>query len=825
MQQFGWGFGFSVAGALMGGASVRLAHRRESSARKKREQQSLDRKQQQFLALAEASADAFYILDSVRDIHGKITDFTFRYLNLHASRRLDGKNEGLVGASYRECMGAFLSDLRFDQYCEVVATGTPLTVEFPVSLPDCNLTWVRHQVFKIDDGIVITSTDLSELKAVQERFQSVTQFNDTIFAHAPFSIITTDAAGKITAVNPQAETLTGYTSAELIGSASLLQLLDPDELRQRSELLFQGHGVRVEGIDVVSGVQAAPEKNGSVNRGDAAHAGERPHERPCTDERPCTFVRRDGTRIPVKLSVKVCSGQDGERTGLIAIASDATASKLAATAVAPAPTRDTLTGLVGPGLLEDRITQAIKRASRTASKTAVLTIDIDHFQRINDALGHRIGDDILTTAAARLLEKVRSADTVARIGADEFIVVISDQAKISDIEFCASLFLNALCAPYEVQGHTVNVTASVGICVCPDLADDAERLLRRSEAAMYAAKEAGRNRIMLFADDMLEDAASRLSMEGALRQALHRNELYLEYQPQVELPSGKVIGMEALMRWNHPRLGLVSPAHFIPIAEKIGLLPEFGAWAMNRACHEAKWIQTRLNRRVSLSVNLSPSQFQQNRVLHSIQEALRTSGLDAADLEVEIIESTLMVNSTANLETLQLIRDLGVRLSIDDFGTGFCNFNYLLQYQVDRLKIDQSFVRQAANDGSAASVVRTVIAMSHGLGIKVIAEGVETREQLKFLMRRRCDQAQGFFFARAISAEQFVEAVPTIEAMNLSDHSGEHSIEQSGGRKAVSGASPSSGHVQADSGSFPSLKAQLSIPHLGSAESDLLQTT
>jgi EAL domain-containing protein (putative c-di-GMP-specific phosphodiesterase class I) len=209
------------------------------------------------------------------------------------------------------------------------------------------------------------------------------------------------------------------------------------------------------------------------------------------------------------------------------------------------------------------------------------------------------------------------------------------------------------------------------------------------------------------------------------------------------------------------------------MAEKMGLLPEFGIWAMHRACRDAKWIQNQIGRRVSLSVNLSPNQFEQKKLLKTIEYALAESGLAANDLEIEIIENTLMINSTANLKTLQMIRDLGVKLSIDDFGTGFCNFNYLLQYQVDRLKIDQSFVRQAANDTNAASVVRTVIAMSHGLGVTVIAEGVETREQLKFLMRRRCDQAQGYLFARPLSPERFVDAVPMIESMVLSEAAAE----------------------------------------------------
>jgi len=245
----------------MGGVSVRFANRRELNAKNRRERESLELKHQQFLAVAETAADAFYILQSVRDAHGEITDFTFRYLNLHASRRFDKKNAGLVGTSYRQLVGSLLSEHRFAQYCEVVSTGTPLTVEFPVSLPESSLTWLRHQVVKLDDGIAITSTDLSEFKAVRDRFQSLSEFSDTIFAHAPFSIIATDAAGNITALNHEAETLTGYTGTELIGSASILQLLDSDELRQRSEELFQEHGVRVEGVDAVAGAHGAREKD------------------------------------------------------------------------------------------------------------------------------------------------------------------------------------------------------------------------------------------------------------------------------------------------------------------------------------------------------------------------------------------------------------------------------------------------------------------------------------------------------------------------------------------------------------------------------------
>lgn len=752
------GLGAAVAGALV----VYLATLKKTALVTSRSLKTIEEEHQQFLAAAEGAMDAFYILDSVRNENGDIEDFRFRYLNPPTEQRLSIARKDLLGTSYRKQMDLIVSDDQFKLYCQVVETGIPFCVEFPVKRPGARIKFLRHQVVKLGDGIAVTSSDLTEFKSVQERFHKVAEFSETIFENAPFSIIATDAEGTITAMNIAAESLTGYRSTEMVNKVSLLMLHDAEELGQRAFHIQAEHGLRLEGFDVVAGPLEG--WTGEMN-GDGG-----------VREEQWTFIRRDGTRVSVTLATKVLRGSDGKRTGLIGIASDVSTRLPALYNAAPVPNHDSLTGLIGYSFLEDRITQAIKRSKRIATKVAVFTIDLDHFKRINDALGHRVGDEILTVAAARLMEKVRNADTVARVGGDEFIVVVSDQLRVSDVEFCAELFLRAISAPYHVQGHTINVTASIGICLFPDFAGDTEHILRRSESAMYAAKEAGRNRSVLFAPEMLEDASSRISMEGALRQALDNEELFLEYQPQVELPSGKVIGMEALLRWRHPRFGLVSPAHFIPMAEKIGLLPDFGIWAMHRACREAKWIQNQINRRVSLSVNLSPNQFEQKKLLKTIEDSLQESGLAASDLEIEIIENTLMINSTANLKTLQMIREMGVKLSIDDFGTGFCNFNYLLQYQVDRLKIDQSFVRQAANDTNAASVVRTVIAMSHGLSVKVIAEGVETREQLKFLLRRRCDQAQGYFFARPLSPERFVDAVPIIESMSLHEHSGERAI-------------------------------------------------
>jgi EAL domain-containing protein (putative c-di-GMP-specific phosphodiesterase class I) len=311
----------------------------------------------------------------------------------------------------------------------------------------------------------------------------------------------------------------------------------------------------------------------------------------------------------------------------------------------------------------------------------------------------------------------------------------------------------------------VNLTASVGVCVYPDFAEDVDSLLERADAATYAAKESGRNQYQVFSEAMLRESQDRLSMDTALRHALVREELFLHYQPLVSLTTGRVIGMESLLRWHHPRLGVISPATFIPLAEETGLILAIGEWALKRSCQQAKILCDELGMDLSVSVNLSPRQFEQSNLLQVIGEALSASGLPPKNLQVELTENTLMVNSSSNLEKLQEIRKLGARVAIDDFGTGFCSFSYLLQYPVDRLKIDQSFVMKAVTEPNAATVVRTIVAMSHHLGIKVIAEGVETPEHLLFLAQRKCDEAQGYYFSRPVPFAGFAAAVDAIHRL------------------------------------------------------------
>jgi diguanylate cyclase (GGDEF)-like protein len=392
----------------------------------------------------------------------------------------------------------------------------------------------------------------------------------------------------------------------------------------------------------------------------------------------------------------------------------------------------------------------------------VLMAAVDHFKRINDSLGHLAGDSLLDAIAKKLCAAVRQTDTVARLGGDEFVIVMPEFRDEKDAERCAEAILRKAATPTMLGGHEVNVTVSVGLCIFPDCADGSDSLLKNADAALYEAKQGGRNAFHVFNQGMVVATADKMEFEHDLRHALINGELSLHYQPQVSCVTGEVIGVEALLRWTHPRRGSIAPAQFIPLAEATGLIVPIGEWAIRTACHDGKELQNSLGRELAVAVNLSPRQFRQKNLAAQVEAALRESGLPPQCLEIEITEQTLMSNSPTTNETLMQLRQLGVKIAIDDFGTGFSSFSYLLQYKVDRLKIDRSFVNRSADDPNAAAIVRAIITMAHGLNLKVVAEGVETDGQLNFLLRRRCDEAQGYYFGRPVPADMVREATRQI---------------------------------------------------------------
>ncbi len=427
---------------------------------------------------------------------------------------------------------------------------------------------------------------------------------------------------------------------------------------------------------------------------------------------------------------------------------------------------DQLTGLANRTLLQDRLQQAILRAQRQHQKVAVFMLDIDHFKRINDSLGHSDGDALLAAVGSKLLASVRETDTVARMGGDEFVIVMTDFKSLADVKRCGMQLVERAATPTMIGNREVNITVSVGLCIYPDCGMEAEHLLKNADAAMYVVKDSGRNGLHIFTESMLEGGGDELLLEDDLRYALVRNELALHYQPQVSCSTGEIVGMEALLRWQNARRGSISPEEFIPLAETTGLIVPIGEWALRTVCAEGKQMQERFGKRLSIAINLSPRQFRQKNLTSIVESALAESGLDPSCLEIEITEHTLMVNSTSNIETLQQLRKLGIRIAIDDFGTGFSSFSYILQYKVDRLKIDRSFVDRAAEDPKAGAIVSAIVAMAQGLDMEVVAEGVENIEQLMFLQHRRCDQAQGYYFSRPAPLTEFDSVVRSIARLS-----------------------------------------------------------
>jgi diguanylate cyclase (GGDEF)-like protein/PAS domain S-box-containing protein len=702
---------------------------------------SANKDHRKFVVAAESSLDAFYILESVRDEENNIADFRFAYANANGEERMRTPHLRLVGGLLSQLLPYTVETGLLERYKKVVLTGIPLTEEHLVEREDVAPYWIATQAVKLDDGIAVTNRDVTEARARQAQIADLNEFTQSMIENAPFSIIATDPAGTVIAMNPAAESLTFYRKPELIGRHSMVVLHDPAEMSARA-------------------VQLSKDLNEPVQAGFSSLIAmpKQGH----TDEHEWTYVRKDGSRILVNLAMTALKTQSEKIAGYLGIAFDITERKRLTEYVNHLAHHDQLTGLPNRVLLDDRMRQAIQRARRNRHKVAVLMVDVDYFKRINDSLGHSAGDVLLDAIAKKLCSAVRQTDTVARMGGDEFVIVMPEFRDEKDAERCAEAIIQKVSTPTMLGNREVNVTVSVGLCVFPDCAQDADSLLKNADAALYEAKEGGRNSFHVFNQSMVVATADKLEFEHDLRHALINGELSLHYQPQVSCITGEVIGVEALLRWIHPRRGSIPPPQFIPLAEATGLIVPIGEWAIRTACHEGKELQDALGRELVIAVNLSPRQFRQKNLTAQVDMALRESGLPAHSLEIEITEQTLMTNSATTNETLMQLRKLGVKIAIDDFGTGFSSFSYLLQYEVDRLKIDRSFVNRTADDPNAAAIVRAIISMAHGLNLKVVAEGVETNGQLNFLLRRRCDEAQGFYFGKAVPAEMVREAARQI---------------------------------------------------------------
>jgi diguanylate cyclase (GGDEF)-like protein len=418
---------------------------------------------------------------------------------------------------------------------------------------------------------------------------------------------------------------------------------------------------------------------------------------------------------------------------------------------------DALTGLPNRNLLHDRLTQSLVQARRHGWQGAVLFIDLDRFKLVNDTLGHHVGDRLIAEVGRRIKECVRAGDTVGRVSGDEFGVVLPELAQPDDAALVAQKILEALALPFDLGGNEAYVTASIGISVFPSDGPDAETLLKNADMAMYRAKELTRNAYCFFTGEMNQRSVAKLHLNTDLRRAIERREFVLHYQPKIDLADGRIHGVEALLRWSHPQRGMVAPGEFIPALEDSGLIIPVGEWVLEEAARQVRSWQREGLQPLPVAVNLSAKQFRRRDLDALIHRTLSAVGVSASLIELEITESCLMEDPEDAVRLLASLRRAGLRISVDDFGTGYSSLSYLTRLPLNALKIDRSFVRDAVSSSEAASIVRAVIDMAHNLSFTVIAEGVETSEQMAFLRRHGCDLGQGYLFDRPMPAQQLAE--------------------------------------------------------------------
>jgi diguanylate cyclase (GGDEF)-like protein/PAS domain S-box-containing protein len=445
----------------------------------------------------------------------------------------------------------------------------------------------------------------------------------------------------------------------------------------------------------------------------------------------------------------------GQFTGYRGTGSDITERKLTEQRVHHVAQHDALTGLPNRSLLQDRLGQAVAYATRSGNPVWVMLIDLDRFKFVNDSMGHKAGDVLLMTVAARLRSSLRDADTVARLSGDEFVVIVSesgDQQLTPDI---VQRVMNAVAQPVMLGTKEFFVTCSIGVSVYPSESTTADTLTEHADIAMYRAKKMGRNNFQFYTPAMNEESLERVRIESALRNAVERDEFVLYYQPQLDMKTGKIVGMEALIRWQHPELGMVPPGRFISIAEETGMIVAIGAWVLRSACAQNKAWQDAGYDKLRVAVNLSARQFGAADLIENLASVLQDTGLEAKYLEIELTESLFMSDITPAVDLLHRIKALGVNLSIDDFGTGYSSLSYLSRFPIDVLKIDRSFVADITRDANDEAIVTSIIALAHNLKLAVIAEGVETGEQLDYLRRHGCDEMQGYYFSRPLPAKEF----------------------------------------------------------------------
>jgi len=537
------------------------------------------------------------------------------------------------------------------------------------------------------------------------------------------AVLCTDISGNITYLNLVAEAMTGWRREEATGKplGEVFRIIDgPTRKTARDPMEMAVEQDRAVGLTV-----------------------------------DCVLIRRDGFESAIEDSAAPIHDRAGRVTGAVIVFHDVSAARTMSSQMTHSAQHDPVTNLPNRLLLSDRITQAIALARRQNRPIAVIFLDLDRFKYINDSLGHAVGDNLLQSVSRRLLANVRGSDTVSRLGGDEFVVLLSEITCPEDAATGAKRILLSLNAPHFIAGQDLIVNGSIGISIHPEDGEDAETLVKNADTAMYHAKENGRNNFQFFKAEMNLKAVERQSLEVGLRRALGREEFLLHYQPKVNLDTGEITGVEALIRWQQPDRGLVLPAQFVPIAEDCGLIVQIGRWVLREACRQARAWQSAGLPPLPIAVNVSAVEFRDKGFVEGVRAILLETGLAARYLELEVTEGVLMEDAESTDAVLQELKTMGVHLAVDDFGTGYSSLSYLRQFPIDVLKIDQSFVRQITTDLDDSSIVSAIIHLGKSLKHLVVAEGIETQEQRAYLQTQRCTEGQGYLFSRPLGAVQF----------------------------------------------------------------------
>jgi diguanylate cyclase (GGDEF)-like protein/PAS domain S-box-containing protein len=556
--------------------------------------------------------------------------------------------------------------------------------------------------------------DVSERRQAEARLRQAAK----VFESTTEGVVITDLGGKVLAVNHAFGEITGYGAEEALGQ-------NPRMLKSgRHDSAFY------------QAMWASILKTGSW-QGEIWNR------------------RKNGETYPEWLTINTVLDEQRQAVNYVGVFTDISQLKRSEAQLEHMAHHDPLTDLPNRLLLIARLDHAMQRAQRDGTAVAVLFVDLDRFKTVNDSLGHPVGDRLLQEVARVLAHCVRAEDTVARLGGDEFVVMLEG---LSDTDFASGVaqkILAALAKPIELDGQTLYIGASIGISLYPSDGDDPATLLKNADAAMYRSKDDGRNVFRYYSAELTRSARERLSLEAGLRQAIKEQQFILYYQPQIDVASGALVGAEALIRWQHPQSGLISPLRFIPLAEETGLILPLGEWVLTTACEQLKaWLDAGMPT-LTLAVNLSPRQFRQPDLAHRIRAILDAAELDPAHLELEITEGAIMEQGEGAVATLHALKDLGVRLAIDDFGTGYSSLAYLRRFPIDILKIDQSFMRDIPRDVHAMEIAATIVSMARNLHLHVLAEGVENEEQLAFLQLHGCDAFQGYLFSPPVPAVEF----------------------------------------------------------------------